>query len=244
MTSDKGLTHSFLKMANKQDLAIVIPAYNAEKTIGNLIFKLKKSMSYASIIVVNDGSRDQTQRASASEGIFYIEHPKNFGKGVALNSGFEKALNLGAKYIVSIDSDGQHDVNDIHLLIEKIRQDDLDLVIGSRMADVSTMPMLRLLSNRITSKLISWRIKQNIEDSQCGLRVHNADMLRNLCLQRTGFDFETELLLKASLSGFKIGFTHIRTIYPDKNTSFIRIKDAFNFILVYVLSFFWKRRKT
>ena len=214
---------------------IVIPAYNAERTLADVVSGLRKYCHPSSIIVVNDGSQDGTKEIK-NQNIIYLEHDRNYGKGSALKTGFSKALSLGAKFIVTVDADGQHDAQDVSALLEKMEMESLDLLIGSRMSDTREMPFLRRLSNRWTSKLISWRIGQRIEDSQCGLRVHRATLVRELSdrIRCNHFDFETEILLRAARKGFKIGFRRIRTIYPEKYISTMSLVDVLNFIKVYL----------
>jgi glycosyltransferase involved in cell wall biosynthesis len=226
-------------------VCVVIPAYNAERTLSPLLVNLKRTLPEATILVVNDGSVDNTHEIAAAEDIVYLKHHSNRGKGAALKTGFAHALNLGADLIATMDADLQHDVGDLRGLLEKIENDNLDLVIGARMWDLASMPIHRRISNKTTSQLLSWRLQQKISDSQCGLRVHRARLLREISVWSNHFDFESELLLKAGLGGFRIGFVNIRTIYHRESKSSMRWFDTLRFIKVYCTSFFgWKQGRT
>ncbi len=221
---------------------VIIPVYNGEKTLQRVLKDIKKNLEGVKIIVVNDGSLDGTKNIASNYEVIYLEHRNNEGKGAALKSGFRKALELGAEFVVTIDADGQHEAGDVNRLLAKMSTDFLDLVIGVR-TDVSQMPFIRLVSNKITTKLISWRIGQRIEDSQCGLRAHTARLLSGLILSSKRYDLETELLIKTGLYGYKIGSIDIRTIYHKDIKSSITFRDVLNFIRVFLQSFFWSTQR-
>lgn len=221
-----------------KDLYAVIPAYNSEKTLEKVILDLRTRLSSVAIIVVDDGSRDLTSEIARALQTILITHNKNLGKGAALKSGFKKALCLGAKFVLTLDADGQHNPRDVNRFLSKYEDTHLDIIIGSRMANVSGMPIHRILSNRITSKLISWRVGQYVPDSQCGFRLIKADLLKNIQLKTNRFDMESELILKALKKGYKIGFVNIETIYHSNSTSAMNlIEDTSRFIWMYIYSF-------
>ncbi|MFQ5751991.1 MAG: glycosyltransferase family 2 protein [bacterium] len=221
------------------NICAVIPAYNAAKTVKQVVNDLKECSKDIQIIVVNDGSTDTTESIVKDLDILYLEHKKNLGKGTALRSGFRRALSLAPRYILTLDADAQHNPKNLAKFVNKLEDDDLDFVIGSRMSDISGMPLHRILSNRITSKLISWRIGQNIVDSQSGFRLIRANVLRNMTLNSKRFELESELLIKAGLNGYKIGFANIETIYHKNQFSSMKIIDIFRFVILYLKSFFW-----
>jgi glycosyltransferase involved in cell wall biosynthesis len=221
-----------------KDLYAIIPAYNSEKTIDKVISDLRAHLSAADIIVVDDGSSDSTSEIARALKTIVIAHKKNLGKGAALKSGFKKALSLGAKFVLTLDADGQHNPKDVNRFLSKYEETPFDIIIGSRMANIRDMPIHRILSNKITSQLISWRVGQRVPDSQCGFRLIKADVLKNLQLKTNRFDMESELILKASKKGHKIGFVNIDTIYSNNSTSAMNlIKDTSRFIWVYIHSF-------
>ncbi len=118
-------------MVNFKNIAIIIPAYNEAERIASTIAKIKK-FSEADIIVVSDGSKDNTIQEAKAAGAEVIELPFNLGYGAALQTGFKYALKKGYKYAVQIDADGQHDPSYIQSLVEPVLKDEFDIVIGSR----------------------------------------------------------------------------------------------------------------
>lgn len=220
-------------------LFAVIPAYNVAVTLPEVVKGLKNSLPGIECIVINDGSRDPTAKIIKKLDVMEIEHSTNRGKGAALRTGFTDALNRGAEFILTIDSDGQHKPGEAVKLLQAIADYNYDVVVGNRMQYREKMPIHRKLSNRITSWLISMRTAQEIQDSQCGFRVIRAEVLRNVVLTTNRFDMESELLLKAALKGYQIGSVEISTVYSSKRESSMSILDVFRFIKIYIRSFFW-----
>ena len=224
---------------NDHKIYAVIPAYNAAKTIQQVVIELRKSLPGISIIVVNDGSLDATAAIINELDVITIEHENNLGKGTALRDGISKALVSGGEFIFTIDCDYQHNPVECGKFLDKILRENLDLVIGSRMANLNQMPFYRRISNKVTSVLISWRIKQTIADSQSGFRLYRAPVLQSIKLSSKRFEIESEMLIKAALKGFKIGTLNIETIYTYNQISYIKIIDIFRFLRLYLQSFSW-----
>jgi len=220
-------------------LFAVIPAYNVEATLPEIVKDLKNTLPGIECIVIDDGSRDSTARVINELDVIGVEHATNRGKGAALRTGFTIALNRGAEFVLTIDSDGQHKPEEAVKLLQTTTDYNYDLVVGNRMQYLVKMPIHRKLSNRITSWLISKRTAQEIEDSQCGFRMIRAEVLRNVALTAHRFDMESELLLKAALKGYKIGSVQISTIYSSKIPSSMSLTDIFRFIKIYLRSFYW-----
>lgn len=217
----------------------VIPAYNAEKTIRSVIFDLKTSIPQICVIVVDDCSTDATRDKVNDLNILCIEHPQNLGKGAALRSGFKAAVIKGADYILTLDADGQHNPAEAYKLISKAIAHNFDVLIGTRIHNRSKMPIHRVLSNAITSELISARVRQKIEDSQSGYRVYRSNLFEEIELVSNRFELESEIIIKAALKGYKIGFADIQTIYSTNGKSEMRVVDIFRFMRLYLSSFFW-----
>lgn len=220
----------------------VIPAYNAAKTLQSVIMELREVIPGIAIVVVDDGSSDATSQIAANLGVKWVQHHRNLGKGAALKRGFHEALSGKARLIFTLDADGQHNPREAIKLLDKIERENLDVVIGSRMTNLSVMPIPRIISNITTSKLISWRIKQNADDSQSGFRLYREETLKGMDVKTNHFDFESELLIKIGQSGFKVGSVAIETIYTSNGVSSIRLIDIFRFTMVYLRSFFWQRK--
>jgi len=232
-------SHSKLQRACPPEAVVaVIPAYNAAETIAEVVERLAVIIPRTQIVVVNDGSTDATADILNNLGVNTIHHKVNRGKGAALRSGFDWARQNGAEYILALDADTQHQPEDACTLFQKMHESRLDLIIGNRMADTRTMPWHRMLSNKITSKLISWRIAQPIPDSQSGFRLFRTKMLENLNLTTHHYDFESELLIECGRAGFQIGSCTVSTVYNRDAASSVKTIDIWRFIAIYVRSFF------
>ena len=215
-------------------VAVAIPAYNAAKTIGEVISQVSKFVSYENIFVVDDGSSDQTELIAREKGVWVLRHAVRKGKGSALRDATTKILELGYDLVITLDSDLQHDPSEIPNFVSASEK--FDVVIGKRTISTERMPVHRFMSNSITTKLISLRTGVKIEDSQCGYRLYKAEVLRTVDSRCRHYDYESDILLKAALAGFSVGFIPIKTIYNDSKSS-IRVIDILRFVKVYLKSF-------
>jgi glycosyltransferase involved in cell wall biosynthesis len=199
------------------EVTIGIPAYNEEKNIASIIVKLKKISSR--IIVCNDGSTDSTGLIAKELGAMVINHQKNQGYGAAIKSIFLKAKEIGSEVLVTLDADGQHDVNEIDKLLKPITDDKSDVVIGSRfLGETENVPSYRKLGINVITKLTNASIKKNLTDSQSGFRAYNKKVIEQVQLSESGMGVSTEILIKASSKEFRIAEVPI-TISYGENTS-------------------------
>jgi len=214
---------------NPNKIIAVIPFYNESSTIKDIIERTLKFVD--AVITVDDGSTDDSvSKIPASDKVYLVSILKNSGKGFALKKGFEKAIDLSAEKIITIDADLQHPPELIPSLIEKIIE--YDIVIGNRMTDRSKMPLQRILSNRITSFILSWKTQQNIPDSQCGFRVYKDSVLKSISTNFNGYEAESEILIFAARKGFKIGNCFIPTIYNKSKSKINPFKTIPGFLRV------------
>ena len=212
---------------NSNKVAAVIPFYNESKTINRVVLETLKYVSF--VIAVNDGSTDGSpDNIPISEKVTLISYKRNRGKGYALRKGLEKGIEKGFLKLVTIDADSQHDPEEIPALISGLTN--YDIVIGNRLNDLKGMPLQRRISNKITSFLLSIKTGQKILDSQCGFRAYRAETVKNITTVEDGYEAETEILIKASRGGYKIGFINITTIYGDEESKMMPIKTTFGFI--------------
>jgi glycosyltransferase involved in cell wall biosynthesis len=215
-------------------IAVIIPAYNAAATIGELISGVSRIVSRENIFVVDDGSDDETEFIARDLGVWVLRHVHRRGKGTALRDGVMKALGLNYELIITMDSDLQHDPAEIPKFVAAATH--LDIVMGKRSISTDTMPVHRVISNTLTTRMISSRTGATIEDSQCGYRLYRARVLRAIDSRYHHFDYESDMLLKAVIEGYRVGFVPIKTIYNDAKSS-IRVIDILRFIRVYIRSF-------
>jgi glycosyltransferase involved in cell wall biosynthesis len=217
---------------------ILIPAYNASETIEELINQLfKLGIKPENIIIVNDGSLDETSSIAKDLNVNVIDLQQNMGKGAALIKGFDYFLqNTKADFLICMDADLQHPVNSIPDFLQK----NTKFVIGNRKKSLKTMPFHRILSNVITSKILSFVIGQKILDSQCGYRMIHRDVICNIELKEKGFQLESEIVVETAKMNVKIDFVDIPTIYNQSNSNINNVKDTIRFVR-YVTKEMFKR---
>ena len=207
-----------MKNSNILKITIGIPAYNEEKNIASIIIKLKKITD--SIIVCDDGSSDMTSDISKNLGAIVITHKKNMGYGVAINSIFQKAKELNIDLLVTFDADGQHRVEDIEKVVEPIKNNTADLVIGSRFLDKkSNVPNYRKIGIKVITKITNASIKKKLTDSQSGFRAYNKQVLSQISPSDIGMGISTEILIKSSSKGLRIMEVPVTILYSGDTST-------------------------
>ena len=193
---------------------IVLPAYCEEKVIKKVIESIKKE-GYNNIIVVDDGSSDNTYQEAKSTGIITLSHPINRGKGAATQTGIDAAKLLNADIIVTMDSDGQHNPKDIKNLIKPILNNKADVVIGSRMLTPKDMPQSRLIMNKIANLITYIFFGVMVSDSQSGFRAYNKKAYTSVYTYQDRYEFESEMLGQIKNAKLRIKEVPIKVIYTD-----------------------------
>ncbi len=181
----------------------IIPVYNEALTITNIV---KETQKYCDeVIVVDDCSNDQTAEVARNLGIRYTRHSTNQGQGAATKTGIGIARLYKADVIVTLDGDGQHDPNQIPLLLELLRnRDDIDIVIGSRFMGVSSTPLYRRFGLWLLTWLYNIGSKRKVSDAFMCLRAFRHKVFDKVSIEENGFGFCPEMLIKARYEGFKI----------------------------------------
>lgn len=216
----------------KIKIAAVIPFFNEENFIFDVV---TRTLNYVDLVIaVNDGSTDNSAALLQNfENLILVSNEKNFGKGFALQKGFEKAVSLKAEIIITLDADDQHEPEMIPNFIEGIK--DCDLVIGNRLHDISTMPLHRRFSNKITSFLLSKKLGIKIKDSQCGFRAYRLEVVEKVKTLFHGFEAESEMIVKAVRNNFKVKFIDIPTIYGNQKSKMKSLQAIKGFIKVLMI---------
>ncbi len=201
-----------------------IPAYNEERDLGPVIIKTSKFVD--KIIVCDDGSTDLTSEVAKRLGADLIIHDNRLGKGAALKNLFEKALDLKADIIVTLDGDGQNFPEDIPVLVEPILNGNSDMVIGSRFLRKSNgVPLHRLIGNAtMTSftRFLSNESLKDLTDSQSGLRAYSRKVLEHIRVREQGMGIDSEILISASSGNFKVSEVSISVKYVGTEGSTFR----------------------
>jgi glycosyltransferase involved in cell wall biosynthesis len=189
----------------------LMAAKNEAENIGNVIDGVKKYVNQ--ILVINDGSKDDTANIALKHGAQVISHPINFGKGTAIRNGWLWILWTQKLHpddlIVMIDSDGQHSPDDIPKAIKYLDENNLDMVVGKR--DLKVYPLFKKFGNYMLSKMASVLSGIKIEDGECGFRILRYEMMNDLLkyINAQGFEIEMEMNIVAARKGYKIGFIGI-----------------------------------
>ena len=199
-------------------IVIGIPAFNEEKNIAGLLIKLKKISQ--NIIVCDDGSEDLTGKIAENLGAVVIKHEKNLGYGSAIKSIFLKAHEVNADVLVTFDADGQHRIEDINTILEPIKKNIADIVIGSRFLNNNQqMPKYRKIGIQTITKLTNVTGGTKITDSQSGFRAYNKKILQNIKPTESGMGISTEILIKTQKAGYKITEVPIVILYEGDTST-------------------------
>ena len=214
---------------------VIIPTYNEAKEIAGLINRITRLG--LQVIIIDDGSLDDTASIAASGGAKVLRNDLNAGKGASLIKGYNYAIDQGFDAVISMDGDGQHSCDDIGAFIQKAETSEAAIIAGNRMAMTKGMPILRILTNRFISWLISLITKQYIPDTQCGFRLIKKEALEKMGLTTSKYETESEILIKAARLGFKIESVPIKTIYSGQKSRINPVIDTLRFFRFIILEF-------
>jgi glycosyltransferase involved in cell wall biosynthesis len=218
---------------------VIIPTYNEAENIGSLLKEIR--LREIDVAVIDDGSSDRTQDIARQEGAVVIRNERNSGKGKSLACGFSYALGAGYEAVITMDGDGQHLAEDIPFFLRLAAYSQNAVFVGNRMHKAKTMPLLRYLTNRFMSWLISLVAKQKIPDTQCGFRLFKRPALEGLKLYTNRYETESEILLRCARRGFKIQSIPIRTVYNGARSRINPVTDTLRFIR-FLLRELWTSR--
>ena len=202
----------------------LIAAYNEEVTIARVVEGVRRFTP--SIVVVDDGSGDRTAERASEAGAAVVRHSRNLGKGAAVRTGLARVLAGPHTHVLFIDGDLQHDPENIPQLLAAGEQDSCDLVIAERLFVKGSMPTARFYSNRIGSWILSRFIGLEVTDSQSGFRLIRAACLRPLTLTATGYEIETEMLIKLVRRGARLARVSIPARYDGSRSKLRSVRDT------------------
>ena len=193
---------------------IIIPAYNEEKSLGKVVDDLRKN-GFENIIVINDGSKDNTLEVAKGKRVKVYSHIINRGLGGALNTGISAALKNNADIIATCDADGQHNPKDIKKAIEFLKKENLDVVIGSRLIDSKGMPMSRRFINSGASLVTQLLFGIYSTDTQSGLRVFTREAADKIIIKTNKMEVSSEIIKEIGRNKMKFKEIPIEAIYTD-----------------------------
>jgi len=207
-----------VKKGEKKSL-VLIPCFNEEITIASVVLKSKDYVD--TVVVIDDGSSDDTIEIAKKAGAEVLSHIKNEGKSQAIKTGFQYALDHGYDYVITIDGDGQHNPDEIPLLLKDLEEKKYDVALGIRYGESTEMPWWRKIGKRVLDYTTSMGNGGKVTDSQSGFRGFNKKALESITPRLSGdaFSVESEQLIRSHDAGLQMGNTRISCRYKDLNTS-------------------------
>jgi glycosyltransferase involved in cell wall biosynthesis len=208
--------------------AAIIPAYREERHISDVVRRTRQQLDH--VVVIDDGSSDNTARCARDAGAEVIVHSQNRGKGEAIKTGLRHWLDRQFIHVIILDSDGQHLPEEIDRFIAAAAQaGGRSFFLGNRMNNLTGMPFVRRVVNRYMSNRISRICRQEIPDTQCGFRMLDRQLIPELLEGGNRFDYETEMLIIASRKGYRIESVTITTVYSDEVSKIHPARDTIRF---------------
>jgi membrane protein DedA with SNARE-associated domain len=212
----------------KTSILAVIPAYNESEHIAKVVEVARRSLP---VLVVDDGSFDETARQAEAAGAEALRQVPNQGKGAALRAGIRRALDQGYEAVITLDGDGQHDAAEITKFLEAYNNQPADLIIGKR--SFNKMPLTRRLANTGGRWLFTWAIGQPIPDNQSGYRLVSRRLMEALLASsESGFEFEVEMFATCLKRKYVLAWVPIRTIYCGETSHIHPFHHLVNFLRI------------
>ncbi len=214
---------------------VLMPTYNNAGTIAKVIADVKQYSE--DVIVVNDGSTDDTKNILASiADIKVIDYPKNKGKGYALKLGLQKAYEWGYRYAITIDSDGQHYADDIPTFLDKIEEKPDSLLIGARNLAADNMPSKNTFANKFSNFWYKVETGKTLSDTQSGYRLYPLEKLQKIHFITRRYEFEVEIIVRAAWRGVNVENTPIKVYYPPVEERVSHFRPLQDFTRISILN--------
>lgn len=204
------------------DACVIVPAYDAAATLGDVLADLRRELPLLDVIVVDDGSLDGTADVAREHGVALVRLDANAGKGAALARGLEEARTRGKVVALTVDADGQHPAAEAKRVLEA-SDDPEALVLGVRDLERDGAPRANRFSNGISNYFLSRFAGRPLRDTQCGLRRYPIAKTLALRAHGRGYDFEAEVLLRAIWSGLRVVECPVRVLYPAERTTHFHV---------------------
>lgn len=215
-------------LVHNPQILCLIPAYNEAAHISGVVAQARQ---FLPVLVVDDGSSDDTAVLAEQSGAEVLRQVPNQGKGAALMAGFKIALARGYSAVLTLDADGQHDPLEIPKFLAEAERAAAGLIIGKR--DFSQMPFRRRLPNTLGKAFFSWAVGQEILDNQSGYRLIRRDVLEAMLANpEHGFEFEVAMIVECLKRHLGLGWVSIRTIYADEKSHIRPLPHLIQFMRV------------
>lgn len=202
-------------MTDWPDVWLIVPVYNEGQVIGEVIRNARKT--FPNIVCVDDGSRDNSADEIRSAGAHLVQHPVNLGQGAAIQTGVEYARKQpGGKYFVTFDADGQHQIEDVVAMLERLRAEDVDIVVGTRFhGDTSHIPWIKRFVLKTVVFLSPRTRKLGLTDAHNGLRVFNRKVAEELNITLNGMSHASEIVQMIDRRGWRVAEEPVTILYTD-----------------------------
>ncbi len=209
-----------------------IPAYNEEKTIARVVLSARKYVD--KVIVCDDGSRDMTAQIAQSLGAVVVRHSSNKGKGATLRTLFRTSLEEGAKVIVTLDGDGQHDPAEIPVVVRPITEGNADISIGTRFHGKNVIPLHRVVGNRLLNYLTNFGNEEKLLDTQSGFRAYSRRAIEDIEVKEDGMGVDSQIILDARRNNLKIAESMVSVSYGKETSTHHPIRHLSDVVLALV----------
>ena len=211
-------------MIEPANCAVVIPCFNEGSSIAPLVNAIRRHLP--AVIVVDDGSTDNTPALARTAGAEVVRHERNLGKGAALKTGLSLALKRSFEWALTLDGDGQHAPDDLPGFMTCAEETGARLVVGNRMRNAAAIPWLRRRVNRWMSRKISQRAGRHLPDTQCGFRLIHLETWAGLPLKTEHFEVESEMLLAFLTAECRVEFVPVQVINRKRSSHICPVADT------------------
>lgn len=221
---------------DRNDILAVIPTYNNEKTLARVIDDVRRQCPH--VLVVNDGSTDTTARIVAEAGVEAISYAPNRGKGYAIRQALRYAAEHGYRYMLTLDSDGQHFAADIPQFIGEIEKTPDALLVGARNLRSDNMPGKNTFANKFSNFWFRVETGIRLDDTQSGFRLYPVERMKGMRFVTRRYEFEVEVLVRAAWRGIPVRNIPIRVFYPEKSERVSHFRPGKDFTRISILNTF------
>lgn len=231
------MMNEFSTVFKQKKVCVLVPTYNNGQTLKQVLRDVSEYTDQ--VVVVNDGSTDTTSEILKEfNHLSIINFPSNKGKGYALRMGFKKAVELGYDYAVTIDSDGQHYADDLPVFLKKLEDHPASIIIGARNMEHASIPGKSSFGHKFSNFWFWVEAGYRVNDTQSGYRLYPVKLLNDFTFITRKYEFEIEVLIRASWSGIEVTDTPIKVFYAEKGKRISHFRPFWDFTRISILNTF------